>query len=146
MSRMPIRDSKGLNTSARTFGGQYPLANRIINDAGYAEPSPKNPSRQFQAGIFKNNIGKKLEFNHKNEELDLQITEVQVAPRGSMLKNRTSTKNFGTARDSNYFNNVDPSMFQSNNLRDEMVQMNAQLYDRVIEEVRQMIAEQKHAS
>jgi len=37
-------------------------------------------------------------------------------------------------------------MFQSNNLRDEMVQMNAQLYDRVIEEVRQMIAEQKHAS
>lgn len=63
-----------------------------------------------------------------------------------MLKNRTSTKNFGTARDSNYFNNVDPSMFQSNNLRDEMVQMNAQLYDRVIEEVRQMIAEQKHAS
>jgi hypothetical protein len=63
-----------------------------------------------------------------------------------MLKNRTSTKNFGNARDSNYFNNMDPSMFQSNNLREEMVQMNTQVYDRVIEEVRQMITEQKHAN
>lgn len=72
-SRGFLKDNK-VNRNSTKFG-EGPLSSRAINDNRYPEPLQKTNfhSREFQSGIFTNELNRKAELFRKKEEHQMDL-------------------------------------------------------------------------
>lgn len=92
-SRNFLKDNKA-NRASGKFYADAPLSGRNMNDGYYPEQHQRTSytSREFQTGIFANELTKKAEYRKKEEPKELPLELTEIVDYSNSSKVRSSRK------------------------------------------------------
>ena len=99
-SRGFLKDNKTSRISSK-FYGEAALSNRNMTDGYYPDHQRTSyNSREFQAGIFTNELSKKADLRKKEEPRELPLELTEIIDYSNSTKVRSSKKQYDYPRQS----------------------------------------------